>query len=472
MQRISGFRRMGDPGLEPGTSSLSGKPFVPSSPPNSHLIPANRGDGAGRRGLERTGGYKLVAPSWPHDRSSRARRRMARKRTSRRRYGHARTLPRRPAARLHDRVDRGKPRCVVELVHHLTVGVQVQRVGHVAIKRDLPAIDSREMPQPRPQPVVRRKGLRVRLAIKRPRLPRAATASRSPPDPPTDLAGRGFASLDIHGSSRALATPPRPLRLPFYRNGGRAGEKPAPPAAVWWQASRPGHRVRSAGSDGHGQLRGAHHRGPRAESSSPRPAHTATRGPASSTRWPTTAPPVQRPSPPSSRGRQRAAPTSRLQVHRREPRADSASPCCRSRSSPLAATWSIATKRACRPRAGPSTCSPPSLPTSTNATPVFCSRRGFHTPAGARQPREDDRRAARSRFPVGEAPLKNYLALRGAHDPGYGRSRSLRRRSLARFPRARLLRRRAVVRREPAGRHFAIARTVPVTLRRLHPPRA
>ena len=66
MQRISGFRRMGDPGLEPGTSSLSGKPFVPSSPPNSHLIPANRGDGAGRRGLERTGrvqaGGPIVAP--------------------------------------------------------------------------------------------------------------------------------------------------------------------------------------------------------------------------------------------------------------------------------------------------------------------------------------------------------------------------------------------------------------------------
>ena len=29
MQRISGFRRVGDPGLEPGTSSLSGKTFCP-----------------------------------------------------------------------------------------------------------------------------------------------------------------------------------------------------------------------------------------------------------------------------------------------------------------------------------------------------------------------------------------------------------------------------------------------------------
>ena len=56
---------MGDPGLEPGTSSLSGKPDVPSSRPNSHLIPAKRPNSTCGRGLERTGGYKLVAPSWP-----------------------------------------------------------------------------------------------------------------------------------------------------------------------------------------------------------------------------------------------------------------------------------------------------------------------------------------------------------------------------------------------------------------------
>ena len=97
MQRIPGFWRMGDPGLEPGTSSLSGTPFVPSSPLDSHLIPANRHDGAGGRGLEGTGGDKLVAPSWPHDRGSRAGRRMTRKPTSCRRYGQTRTL-RRPAA--------------------------------------------------------------------------------------------------------------------------------------------------------------------------------------------------------------------------------------------------------------------------------------------------------------------------------------------------------------------------------------
>ena len=56
----------GDPGLEPGTSSLSGKLRVPSSPPNSHLIPANHEAGERGRGLERTRGYKLVAPPWPH----------------------------------------------------------------------------------------------------------------------------------------------------------------------------------------------------------------------------------------------------------------------------------------------------------------------------------------------------------------------------------------------------------------------
>ena len=113
---------VGDPGLEPGTSSLSGKPFVPSSPPNSHLNPANRSDRGGGRGLEGTGRYKLVAPSWPHGRASRADCRMTRKRTSRRRYGQARTLRRRAAARLHDRFQGGKPRHVA-LVDHAAVGV-------------------------------------------------------------------------------------------------------------------------------------------------------------------------------------------------------------------------------------------------------------------------------------------------------------------------------------------------------------
>ena len=56
------FLGVGDPGLEPGTSSLSGKPFVPSSPPNSHLIPANRPNGTCGRGLEGTGRDNLVAP--------------------------------------------------------------------------------------------------------------------------------------------------------------------------------------------------------------------------------------------------------------------------------------------------------------------------------------------------------------------------------------------------------------------------
>ena len=123
MQRIPGFRPVGDPGLEPGTSSLSGKPDVPSSPPNSHLIPANQEAGECWRGLKTTGRYKLVAPSWPHGSGSSAECRVTRKRTSCRRYGQARTLRRRPAARLQDGVDRGEPRCVVELLHHVTVGV-------------------------------------------------------------------------------------------------------------------------------------------------------------------------------------------------------------------------------------------------------------------------------------------------------------------------------------------------------------
>jgi len=42
------------------------------------------------------------------------------------RYGQPRMLRRRPAARLHDRVDRGEPRCVVELVDHVPVGLQGQ----------------------------------------------------------------------------------------------------------------------------------------------------------------------------------------------------------------------------------------------------------------------------------------------------------------------------------------------------------
>jgi hypothetical protein len=139
--------------------------------------------------------------------------------------------------------------------------------------------------------------------------------------------------------------PPRPLRLPFYRNAGGAGEKPAPEAVICWQASRRERRVRSAESDRHAQLQGAHHRGPRAESSSPPPGHTEPRAPASSARWPTAAPPARRLSPPGRGGRQRAVPASRLQVRGPEPGAGSAWSRCRSPSSPLAAGWSIATKR-------------------------------------------------------------------------------------------------------------------------------
>ena len=120
MQRIPGFRLMGDPGLEPGPSSLSGKPSVPSSRPNSNLIPANACNSMIGRRLETTGRYNLVAPSWPHDRGSRAGCRMARKRRSCRPYGQARTLGRRPAPRHHDRVDRREYRRLAELVHHVT----------------------------------------------------------------------------------------------------------------------------------------------------------------------------------------------------------------------------------------------------------------------------------------------------------------------------------------------------------------
>ena len=137
--------------------------------------------------------------------------------------------------------------------------------------------------------------------------------------------------------------PPRPLRLPFYRNAGAAGEKPAPQTVTSWRASRRRHRVRSAGSDRHTPPRGAHHHGPPAGSSSPRPRRTATRAPASTARRPTTAPPAQRPSPPRRGDTQSTAPAGRLQVHRRKAQAGSAWPPFRSRSSPVPARWSIAT---------------------------------------------------------------------------------------------------------------------------------
>jgi hypothetical protein len=93
-------RGVGDPGLEPGTSSLSEKLRVASSRPNSQLIPANVRDGARGRRLETTGRYNLVAPPWPHGPCSRAARRWTPKRTSSRRYDQTRTLRRRAAARL------------------------------------------------------------------------------------------------------------------------------------------------------------------------------------------------------------------------------------------------------------------------------------------------------------------------------------------------------------------------------------
>ena len=140
LRKCSEFLDSGEwanPGLEPGTSSLSGKPFVPSSRPNSNLIPANTCNSAHGRRLETTGRYNLMAASWPHDRSLRARRRMARNRTSRRRYGQARTLGRRAAACLRDRVDRSEPRRVVELVNHVPVGLQGQAGTVTELPRDI-----------------------------------------------------------------------------------------------------------------------------------------------------------------------------------------------------------------------------------------------------------------------------------------------------------------------------------------------
>jgi hypothetical protein len=111
-----------------------------------------------------------------------------------------RQIPQRAIAKKRGNVTRIQPLVVAPgVLGQLRRIHRNPRLGHIAIKRDLPAIDPSEMPQPRPQPDVRRKRLRVRFTVKRPRLSRAATARGSPPDPPTDLAGLGFASFDIHG---------------------------------------------------------------------------------------------------------------------------------------------------------------------------------------------------------------------------------------------------------------------------------
>ena len=158
--------------------------------------------------------------------------------------------------------------------------------------------------------------------------------------------------------------------------------------------------MRSAGSDRHGQLRGAHHRGPRAGWSSPRPGRAAPRGPASSAHWPTAAPPARRPSPPGRGDRQSAAPAGRPQ---------SPWPGAASRLGPAVLPISVITSRGqvvhCHQkgagggRPAPRCCSRPCLATPTNATPVFAPApaAGFHSSAGPTA-REDGRRATRSRF--------------------------------------------------------------------------
>ena len=114
-----------------GTSSSSGKTFVAASRPNSPLIAANGSNGAGGRELRGLAGYKLVSPSWPHGGGSRARRRVARKRTSCRRYGHTRT-PRRAGRRAPARSPRPRQASARGRArNHVPVGVQGQ-AGTVA----------------------------------------------------------------------------------------------------------------------------------------------------------------------------------------------------------------------------------------------------------------------------------------------------------------------------------------------------
>lgn len=57
--------------LDSGVCAIQDSKLSPSRP-NSDLIPANACDSAHGRRLETTARYKLVAPSWPRDRSSRA----------------------------------------------------------------------------------------------------------------------------------------------------------------------------------------------------------------------------------------------------------------------------------------------------------------------------------------------------------------------------------------------------------------
>ncbi len=135
-----GFLRVGDPGLEPGTYSLSENLRAADGRlrrPRSREIPANWGSRECVTRLETTRRAELVAPSWPHSGGSERGRRMIRLRTSHRRYGQTRTLRRRAAASLRYRVHRGESRCVVELVDHVAVGVQREPGTVTELARDI-----------------------------------------------------------------------------------------------------------------------------------------------------------------------------------------------------------------------------------------------------------------------------------------------------------------------------------------------
>ena len=82
----------------------------------------------------------------------------------------------------------------------------------------------------------------------------------------------------------------------------------------------------------------------------------------------------------------------------------------RSRSSPVAASWSIATKGQAGSWPAPRPAGHPPWPRPPTPRQSSAPVSGFHTSAGPTA-RENDRRAARSRFPAGQAPPMDYLAV-------------------------------------------------------------
>jgi hypothetical protein len=124
------FTGIGDPGLEPGTSSLSDLLGASGSRvrrTQQSKMAANRADGGAARRPGATSRDRSVAPTWPHRRALGRGCRSAWTRTSARRYGQARTPGRlrwRSGAGLKDRVDGREPGNVFEFVDHVAVGVE------------------------------------------------------------------------------------------------------------------------------------------------------------------------------------------------------------------------------------------------------------------------------------------------------------------------------------------------------------